>query len=175
MTHSLLLAASIFVLLHDAASAATASNRTKDRSTSTTKCLGYATCPSFPEPYATDNYPLTYDYKGTFPKDFAFGLGTAAYQIEGGYRQDGRQGAVSGWEKRGATGRRLEPPSPHGSVTSFPQMLMFPCRLRHFAHVNASDELHPSPLVTLFGTPPLPNWYPSPPPLIRPNPRVHCV
>ena len=31
-----------------------------------------------------------------------------------------RQGAVSGWEKRGITGRRLDPSLPHGSVTSFP-------------------------------------------------------
>ena len=310
MTHHsvMLLAASAFVLLHDAAAAATASNRTKDRSTSTTKCLGYATCPSFPEPYATDNYPLTYDYKGTFPKDFAFGLGTAAYQIEGGYRQDGRgasfwdtfvgadtvgmPGAIctatpcpvsEGMVAKGATGNvaanhynlfkddialmkdmglpyyrfsiswprliplgtgavnskavdfynnlinglvaagiqpfvtlyhwdlpqaLMLPPydgnvsetsfgnmgwfsvdaegEPNGGDTIVPAyvayvdacfrlfgdrvkhwltfneawtfiwqgMLMFPCRLRHFAHVNASDELHPSPLVALFGTPP---------------------
>ena len=38
-------------------------------------------CPPFPTPYAHDDYPVNYSYTGTFPKDFIWGLGTAAYQV----------------------------------------------------------------------------------------------
>ena len=38
-------------------------------------------CPPFPTPYAQDDYPVNYSYTGTFPKDFIWGLGTAAYQV----------------------------------------------------------------------------------------------
>ena len=71
-----------------------------------------------------------------------------------------RRGAVSGSERRGTTGRRLEPSLPPWQRHKLsPNADILPCRLHHFAHVDASDELYPPRVATSlshFGTPSLP-------------------
>ena len=48
---------------------------------------------AFPNPYQ-GIYPSEYVRYGKFPKDFLWGLGTASYQIEGGYKEGGRGASI---------------------------------------------------------------------------------
>jgi len=60
------------------------------------ECPGFAVCPTaFPMPY-NGTYPTSYPYEPekAFPKDFVWALGTAAYQIEGAYNEDGRGASI---------------------------------------------------------------------------------
>jgi beta-glucosidase/6-phospho-beta-glucosidase/beta-galactosidase len=57
-------------------------------------CPGFKVCPKFPSPFEDREYPEHYEIEGTFPDDFVWGLGTAAYQVEGGYREGGRGASI---------------------------------------------------------------------------------
>jgi len=60
-------------------------------------CPGYGTkCANlpYPAPYGPGEWPTSYDYSGEFPQDFVWGFGTASYQIEGAYREDGRGASI---------------------------------------------------------------------------------
>jgi beta-glucosidase/6-phospho-beta-glucosidase/beta-galactosidase len=57
-------------------------------------CLGLGECPDFPSPYEDGVYPTSYNYTGTFPDGFIWGLGTASYQVEGAYNEDGRGASI---------------------------------------------------------------------------------
>ena len=64
--------------------------------TSAPTCPGFDKCPTvWPLPYDGD-YPTSYPYTGghSFGDDFTWGLGTAAYQIEGAYNEGGRGASI---------------------------------------------------------------------------------
>eukprot|EP00931_Biecheleriopsis_adriatica_P046375 TRINITY_DN26621_c0_g1_i1.p1 TRINITY_DN26621_c0_g1~~TRINITY_DN26621_c0_g1_i1.p1 ORF type:complete len:729 (+),score=105.29 TRINITY_DN26621_c0_g1_i1:42-2189(+) len=58
------------------------------------ECLGFQQCPEYPLPYSFGTWPEKYDYSGTFPDEFVWGLGTASYQIEGAYNEGGRGASI---------------------------------------------------------------------------------
>merc|ERR1711971_215276 len=51
-------------------------------------------CPPYPAPYEDRAFPVEPTLVGSFPHDFIWGLGTASYQIEGAYREDGRGASI---------------------------------------------------------------------------------
>mmetsp|Transcript_74245 Transcript_74245/g.209708 ORF Transcript_74245/g.209708 Transcript_74245/m.209708 type:complete len:722 (-) Transcript_74245:87-2252(-) len=58
------------------------------------RCHGFEKCPEYPMPYKQQEWPTEYSYMGKFPDGFVWGLGTAAYQIEGGWNEGGRQTSI---------------------------------------------------------------------------------
>jgi len=48
----------------------------------------------YPLPYPQGSWPDTYDISGSFPDGFIWGMGTASYQVEGAYREDGRGASI---------------------------------------------------------------------------------
>jgi beta-glucosidase len=60
-------------------------------------CLGFDkdACPGYPRPYGSaEERPQKYPSRGGFPDGFIWGLGTAAYQVEGGYKDGGRGASI---------------------------------------------------------------------------------
>ncbi|CAK0792688.1 unnamed protein product [Prorocentrum cordatum] len=57
-------------------------------------CVGLESCPDYPMPYANGEWPTEYRVEGRFPDDFVWGMATAAYQIEGAYREGGRGASI---------------------------------------------------------------------------------
>jgi len=90
-------------------------------------------CPQYPGPYIpTDDEPIpwpdTYDYSAKpFPDDFVWGLGTAAYQVEGAYNEDGRGATIwdtyTGANTRGMAG---------ANATNCPEDESQPCLINNW-------------------------------------------
>ena len=51
-------------------------------------------CPAYPMPFKFGAWPTSYTYEGKFPAGFVWGLGTASYQVEGAYKDDGRGASI---------------------------------------------------------------------------------
>ena len=57
-------------------------------------CAPSPTCTEYPKPIASGKWPSNYKLKGSFPEGFIWGFGTAAYQVEGAYNEDGRGASI---------------------------------------------------------------------------------
>ena len=51
-------------------------------------------CPAYPLPFTFGTWPTSYTYEGKFPEGFVWGLGTASYQVEGAYKDEGRGASI---------------------------------------------------------------------------------
>jgi len=57
-------------------------------------CAPSPECTKYPEPIASGKWPSNYKLSGSFPEGFIWGFGTAAYQVEGAFNEDGRGASI---------------------------------------------------------------------------------
>jgi len=57
-------------------------------------CTPSPHCIEYPKPIESNEWPTEYGLAGSFPEGFIWGFGTASYQVEGAYREDGRGASI---------------------------------------------------------------------------------